>query len=273
MTPFSLCVTCGVEHTHPLPDVCAICADDRQYLPADGVQRWTTLDELQQDHAMTTEETEPGLIGLITSPPVGIGHRPFLVQTPAGNLLWDPPAYIDDDAVEQVRSLGGVRWIVASHPHMYGVQLAWSAAFDDALVYINSRDQDWLVRHGDAIQFWDGTLELTDNLQIIRVGGHFPGSAIALWTGHDGEGVVLGSDTILPVAAKHRVTFLRSYPNRLPLSGTTIKRIADQMSELNFDRIYGNFAGPAVTENGHQALQDSADLYISWVSGEHDNLT
>lgn len=273
MPAFSLCATCGVEHAHPLPDVCAICADDRQYLPEDGVQRWTSLTELQPTRAMTAKETEPGLIGLITSPPVGIGHRPFLVQTDAGNLLWDPPAYIDDAAIELVKSLGGVRWIVASHPHMYGVQLEWSAAFDNAPVYVNSRDQDWVSRPGDNIQLWDGTLELTDDLKIIRVGGHFAGSSIAIWTGRDGKGVLLGSDTILPVAAKYRVTFLRSYPNRLPLSGKTIRRIADQMATLSFDRIYGNFEGPAFLENGQKALQDSADLYISWVSGENDDLT
>lgn len=27
---FSICATCGVEYAHPLPDVCAICHDDRQ---------------------------------------------------------------------------------------------------------------------------------------------------------------------------------------------------------------------------------------------------
>lgn len=46
---FTLCATCGVEHGLPLPDVCAICDDDRQYLPPDGVQRWVTMEDLQTD--------------------------------------------------------------------------------------------------------------------------------------------------------------------------------------------------------------------------------
>lgn len=270
---FSLCATCGVEHALPLPDVCAICADERQYLPEDGVQKWTTLADLQRDRSMDSWQIEPGLYGLTTTPPVGIGHRPILVQTAEGNLLWDPPGYIDDRAVERVRSLGGIRWIVASHPHMFGVQLEWSAAFDHAPVYVNARDQEWIARHGDAIRLWDGTLELTDALSVIRVGGHFPGSSVVHWTGSDGKGVLLGSDTILPVAARNRVTFLRSYPNRLPLSGGTIRRIADQTLALDFDRIYGNFPTPVVKENAHLAVKESAELYIAWVSGANDHLT
>lgn len=272
-TPFSLCLTCGVEHAHPLPEVCAICADERQYLPEDGLQRWVSLDDLQQDRNLEIFEMEPGLLGLNTTPPVGIGHRPVLVQTPEGNLLWDPPAYIDNAAVELMQSVGGVSWIAASHPHMFGVQLEWSAAFDNASVYVNSHDAEWLARPGDAVAPWDDEVKLTSNLKLIRVGGHFPGSAIALWRGADGKGVVLSSDTILPVAAEGWVTFLRSYPNRFPLSGGTVKRIADQMATLDFDRMYGNFQSRPINAGAKEAVQRSAERHIAWVSGDFDHLT
>ena len=39
-----VCVTCGVEHADD-EGVCPICADERQWMPADG-QHWTTLQEL-----------------------------------------------------------------------------------------------------------------------------------------------------------------------------------------------------------------------------------
>lgn len=272
-TAFSLCTTCGVEHHHPLSDVCAICADERQYLPADGIQRWSTLEELQTNRSIEISEMEPGLHGLSTSPPVGIGHRPILVQTPEGNLLWDPPGYIDVAAIEAVGKLGGVRWIVASHPHMYGVQVEWSKAFNDAPVYINERDAEWVSRHSDAMIQWDGELELAQGLKIIRVGGHFPGNCIVHWRGHDGEGVLLSGDAFVPVPAKGWVTFLRSYPNRLPLSGGTVKRIADQVSELDFDRLYGNFPEPVITNDARQAVKQSADRHIAWVTGKFDHLT
>lgn len=35
------CATCGVERAEPLPEVCPICADERQFVPSDG-QQWTS---------------------------------------------------------------------------------------------------------------------------------------------------------------------------------------------------------------------------------------
>jgi glyoxylase-like metal-dependent hydrolase (beta-lactamase superfamily II) len=272
-TSFSLCATCGVEHAHPLSEVCAICNDERQYLPSDGVQRWTTLEELQERCRVHIQQVEPGLHGFTIEPKVGIGHRPLLAQTLNGNLLWDPPGYIDDDAVEQVRELGGVRWIAASHPHMFGTQLAWSEAFDNAPVLVNAHDQEWIARRGDAIALWDGDHELAPGLRLLHLGGHFPGSAVALWRGQDGAGVMLSSDTIFPVERKGWVTFLRSYPNRLPLSAGTVQRIANRVQELDFDRLYGNFPVQPITAGAKQAVLSSAQRHIAWASGEYDHLT
>jgi len=41
----------------------------------------------------------PGLTGIGAQPAVAIGQRSLLVQTPDGNLLWDPSGFIDDDAL------------------------------------------------------------------------------------------------------------------------------------------------------------------------------
>src|SRR5690606_6330978 len=85
---FWICSTCGVEH-ETRPDVCAICADERQWVPADG-QRWTTLDELAaQGQRIEVEELEPDLYGLSTVPDVGIGPLAKVVRTSEGNLLFD----------------------------------------------------------------------------------------------------------------------------------------------------------------------------------------
>jgi glyoxylase-like metal-dependent hydrolase (beta-lactamase superfamily II) len=195
------------------------------------------------------------------------------VQTLNGNLLWDPPGYIDDVAVEHVRELGGVRWIAASHPHMFGAQLEWSAAFDNAPVLVNAHDRDWIARSGDAIVPWDDEYELAPGLTLVRLGGHFPGSAVALWRGQDGAGVLLSSDTIFPVERKGWVTFLRSYPNRLPLSAGTVQRIASRVEELDFDRLYGNFPHQPITAGAKDAVLRSAERHIAWMSGEYDHLT
>src|SRR3712207_3270472 len=97
----SICRTCAVERSF-LPEVdsiCPICSDERQYVRPTG-QQWTTLEDLRAaGHRGTAVEVEPGLQGITIEPSVGIGQRALLVQTPAGNLLWDPNGYLDRKSV------------------------------------------------------------------------------------------------------------------------------------------------------------------------------
>src|SRR5882724_9290115 len=94
----SVCAACGNHFSDPRPDVCVVCADERQWLPPDG-QRWTTLADLAAaGHTSDVREVEPGLTGIGANPPVAIGQRSLLVATPAGNVLWDPSGFMADDA-------------------------------------------------------------------------------------------------------------------------------------------------------------------------------
>nr|WP_244373360.1 hypothetical protein [Rhodococcus sp. ZPP] len=68
------------------------------------------------------------------------------------------------------------------------------------------------------------------------------------------------------------MSFLRSYPNRLPLSAAVVRRIADQLSQLEFDRIVGNFDN-SIDTDGRAALEYSAARHCAWVNGEFDDLT
>ncbi len=64
---FWICATCAVESAEQY-DVCAICADERQWVPASG-QRWTTLEELRgQGYRAQLEELEPDLYAITSSP-------------------------------------------------------------------------------------------------------------------------------------------------------------------------------------------------------------
>lgn len=57
------CATCGIEHpdTDQPPPACAICQDERQYVPPTG-QRWTTQSELlASGHRVIIDELEPDL--------------------------------------------------------------------------------------------------------------------------------------------------------------------------------------------------------------------
>lgn len=272
LTDVTICRTCGVESTERLPHVCPLCADERQFVPPSG-QSWVTRSQLESEgHTISVREVEPGLHALRTEPKLGIGQTCYLVQTEQGNLLFDVPPYIDAEAVKAVGNLGGIDAIAPSHPHMFGTQLEWSAAFNDAAVFVCTADAGWLQRTGHCIVTFDEQVEVISGMILRRVGGHFPGSSIAWWPGHDDAGVMLGGDTISPVARTGWVTFMRSFPNYLPLSANVVRRIAGSVNDLTFDRLYGNF-GQQTPEGADAAVQNSAERYAAWVSGEHDELT
>lgn len=261
-----------MEYDEPAPAVCSICADERQWVPVDG-QRWTDLAALRAaGQRLTWQDREPGLVGISTDPGVGIGQTAELVSTPAGSLLWDPTGYLDDETVQRVRSLGPVLAVAASHPHMFGVQVEWARALD-APVLVCESDREWLGRADSRIAFWAGSHRLADGLTLYQVGGHFAGSAVALWAGGSGgRGVLLTGDTIFPNPDRRSVGFLRSYPNKIPLSGAVVERIATQLAGLEFDRIIGNF-GNTISGDGKAVLRSSADRHIAWVRGDFDHLT
>lgn len=268
METWRSCATCGVENDVDA-GVCAICADERQYLPPGG-QRWTTLAERAAEGCrIDVEQLESDLFGLTARPKADIGQTALLVRTPAGNLLWDVPGFIDAAAVEAVGDLGGIAAIMASHPHMYGVQLEWALAFG-ATVWIAEKDRAWVRRDGPQLRTWSAPFEPVPGVRASQPGGHFPGSAVALWrAGAHGRGVLLSGDTIAAVPAQGWVSFQRSYPNRIPLSAAVVGRVAGDVEQLAFDRLYDNFGG-VVASGARDAVARSAQRYISWVMGDHD---
>jgi hypothetical protein len=267
-----VCATCGVEHADAT-GVCAICADERQWVPADG-QHWTTLAELAASGCRThVAEPEPDLLGITSDPKVGIGQQTHVVTTPAGSLVWDPIGYVDDGAVRDIRARSEVLAIASSHPHMFGVQVEWSRALGGVPILVCEPQLEWVQRPDPAIQAWRGRHDVAPGLALIEVGGHFAGSSVVHWTSGAGRrGVLLCSDTIHANPDRATVTFLRSYPNRIPLSPAVVDSIARAVESLGFDRLYDNF-GRTIDSDAAGAVRRSADRYIGWVRGDFDELT
>lgn len=127
------------------------------------------------------------------------------------------------------------------------------------------------MRPDPAIQFWEGdTLVLAHDLTLIRLGGHFPGAVALYWRiGAAEDGVLLTGDTLQVVEDQRRVTFLWSYPNRIPLSASTVRRMADTLKQWRIDRVYGFDIGRQITQDGSAAIQHSAQRYIDLLSEDH----
>jgi glyoxylase-like metal-dependent hydrolase (beta-lactamase superfamily II) len=267
-----ICETCAVEHSEKV-DVCAICADERQWVPRDG-QHWTSLDELRAaGTAVIVDELEADLYAVESRPGVGIGQQAKLVRTPAGNLLWDPIGYVDEEGSARVRELGEVLAIAASHPHMFGAQVEWSRALGGVPVLVAEPDLEWVARQDPVIRPWQQPLEVAPGLTLYQPGGHFPGSAVVHWAaGADGRGMLLSGDTIFPNPGGKSASFMRSYPNRIPLSAAVVDRVTKAVEGLEFDRVYGNFAN-TIDEDARSIIRFSADRHMAWVRGDYDHLT
>jgi hypothetical protein len=259
-----LCMTCGAQYppSDEPPDRCPVCLDDRQYVGAGG-QRWIATEELAGDHRVRVEEQEPGLLGLAVDPWFAIGQRALVT----GGLMWDCVALADDESAARISEAGGVHTIAISHPHYYTGMVDLAERLD-ARILLHEADRRWIMRPSDRIELWSGDrLALGDALELIRLGGHFEGGTICHWrSGQEGRGALLTGDIVQVVADKDWVSFMRSYPNFIPLPAREVARMRDVLAGLEFDRLYGAFWDSIVAEDARAKTLRSADRYIAAVS-------
>lgn len=267
--PF-ICVTCGVQHTlsESPPADCTICEDPRQYVPASG-QRWITPTALAATHRNSYRQHEPNLLGIGTEPHFAIGQRALLVRTPQGNILWDCISLLDNATHEIVSALGGITAIAISHPHFQASMIEWSRAFGDAPIYIHEADREAVMRTDGPLIFWrGGRCDILDEVELINVGGHFEGASVLHWrAGARGRGVLLTADVVSVAMDTRYVSFLRSFPNYLPLGGASVERIMRMLDPLQFERIYGGWWHSTVKGDARRALERSARRYLDAIDG------
>jgi glyoxylase-like metal-dependent hydrolase (beta-lactamase superfamily II) len=268
--PAFICRTCGVQYApgDAPPAACPICQDERQYIGWNG-QQWTTLDELRAEGRHNTlQDLEPGLTQIATQPPIAIGQRALLVQTPAGNVMWDCISYLDDASIEAVRGRGGLSAIAISHPHFYACMASWSEALGGCPIYIHAADGEWVQYRTPALQLWQGERrEILPGVTLINTGGHFEGSVALHWAGAaEGRGLLLSGDSLTVVMDRRYLSFMYSYPNLIPLSADAVRRIAASVRPFAFERVYGGWDGRVVQTAGNDAVERSAERYIRYLS-------
>jgi glyoxylase-like metal-dependent hydrolase (beta-lactamase superfamily II) len=266
--PAFICTTCGTQYPHSEqpPAGCTICQEERQYVNALG-QSWTTLDAMCRTHFNAFRQHEPGLIGIGTTPAFAIAQRALLLRSAGGNILWDCISFIDPATVAIVNALGGVSAIAISHPHFYASMIEWSRAFGNAPIYLHADDEQWVMRPDPAVKFWTGAIrELAPGVTLIHCGGHFAGGTVLHWAqGAGGKGALLSGD-IAMVTPDKKLSFLRSYPNLVPLDASTVQHIADVLEHWPFDPIYGAWWDRIIARGGKAAMAYSVRRYIDAVS-------
>ena len=261
-----ICTACGTQYppSEAPPYECLICTDERQFVPASG-QSWTTLEGLRNTHSNTFRRLAPGHTTIETPPAFGIGQRAILARTPAGNVLWDCLALVDDATVDLLQGLGGVAAIAISHPHYYTTMAEWSRALGGVPVHLHAADRRWVMREEPAVRFWEGDTEpIGPGVTLVRLGGHFEGGTVLHWADWgEGRGVLLSGD-ILQVVPSGHVSFMWSYPNLIPLSAAEVRRLAEILEPFAFDAVYGAFSGRGqIDANGKQVVAASVARYVA----------
>ncbi len=265
--PAWICRTCGVQYgpSPAPPQACPVCSDERQYVPPEG-QSWTHREAIAaEDQGYDIRELDAGLTGLRCLPQLGIGRVGYLVETGAGNVLWDCPSFVGEEIVAEVGARGGLAAISASHPHFYGAMVDWSEAFGGAPILLPAADREWVQRADPRIHFWDRSAELVPGLTAVRCGGHFEGSSVLHWpAGAEGRGVLFTGDTIMVASDRRWVSFMRSYPNLVPLGAAAVHAIVESVGGLRFDRVYGNPGWEKVIAAGAgEVVSRSATRYLA----------
>jgi len=267
--PAFICTACGTQFPDAAqpPAQCVICEEERQYVPPGG-QSWTALAALRVKHRNSFHQYEPGVTGIGTEPSFAIGQRAILLQTPAGNVLWDCIALIDDATVSLIENLGGLKAIAISHPHFYTTMGEWSGALK-APVYLHAADKTWVQNPEGDLRFWDGdSHELLPGVTLIRCGGHFPGASVVHWQGGaGGKGIVCAGDTLTVTTDRKWLSFMRSYPNFIPLSAREIEGIGRAMTPFAFEALYGHYFDRVIAAGAKTVLEKSVARYLANIAG------
>ncbi len=258
----NICLTCGTRYSKAKFDFnnCPVCLDDRQYMKAYG-QKWISYNELKAGHTLKISKVREDIYELSVFPSFGIGQRAFLIINPEGNVLWDCLPLLDEATEAFINAKGGLKAIAISHPHYYGLMHEWAETFD-CPVYLSQADREWVMDEESRINFRkDEKLAISTGFEVIRTGGHFPGSTILHYKTSAGKNCLFIGDTLnLSKDGKH-LSIMYSYPNLIPIPPAELFSIFKRVGELDFDAIFGAFDGQSVYTDAKKILSESEKRY------------
>ena len=238
MTPY-LCTNCGFWQRHfAVPTTCPICTDFRHTPPDDGFCFWV-LEMVQRETRTVWTGEDNGVVTFSTAPRIGIGPNGYLIRHPAGNVFFDGTAYYSPDALELIASLGGIRWLSASHPHAYGALWQLQERFAPTVI-IQVQDLPWTSAFNTSWPF-DERLELAPGLTLLHTGGHFAGHSALYWADRK---TLFAGDMLKFHAQDHLLNGIsthKGFNRKIPMSHAEVRRYAEVVRDLDFDQVYTSF--------------------------------
>lgn len=235
LTPWA-CAHCGFWQRHFAPTSCPVCEDTRNDLPADG---WHFLREAEVAAGLTGSwrDVSSGMVAFTTSPPLGLNGTGWLLLHPDGNIAFEAAPYYTPPMLEEIRRLGGIRFLAASHCHGYGALWQLQDVFDPEVVAIQKDD----LRMTKAFRVtwpYDDVLELRPGQTLHHLGGHYEGQAAL----HDADRRILFCGDAFKVDQDAQgnnlaVSSHKAFHKDIPLSPDEVRHYREVIAPLAFDTI------------------------------------
>jgi hypothetical protein len=175
LTPWA-CTHCGFWQKHFAPTGCLVCEDTRNDLPADGWEFWP--EERVAAHLTGHwRALDRDMVAFTTTPGFGLNGTGWLLLHPDGNVAFEAAPYYTPPMLDEIRRLGGIRFLAASHCHGYGALWQLQDVFQPEVLAIQKDD----LRMTKAMRVtwpYDEALELRPGQRLLHVGGHYEGQAL-----------------------------------------------------------------------------------------------
>ena len=253
------CANCGHwQRYFASPPDCPVCTDTRNDLPEDGWDFRTESDVA----AILTGSWRPlprDVVAFSTRPRFGLDGTGWLLLHPKGNVAFEAAPYYTAEMLAEIRRLGGIRVLAASHVHGYGALWQLQQAFAPEIVAIQREDL-WLTKAFRVTWPYDDRLDLPGGQILLRVGGHYEGQAVL----HDPARAMLFCGDAFKVdqdatGANRAVSTHKAFHKQIPLTTRELRQYRDVIAPLSFDTICTPFEyAPGITTAMAVAVLDDA---------------
>ncbi len=239
LSPYA-CTNCGHwQRYFAVPPDCPICSDVRNDLPPDG-WKFVTPGEVGARLEYHWREAIPGVWEYWSTPRFGLDSHGWLLLHPEGNLAFEAAPHYSGEQLAHIESLGGVRFLAASHPHGYGALYQLQDHFRPQLL-IQKDDLRWTKAFRVTLPY-DDWHEVLPGLTLHHTGGHYEGHAVLHDAGRRavfcGDALKLDFDMDGRAA---RISCHKAYHKQIPLSRGEARRYRAVFERLDFTSVFTPF--------------------------------
>lgn len=231
------CSNCGHWQLYfAAPPDCPVCTDTRNDLPEDG---WDFRPEAEIAAMLTGSfrMVRPDLVAFRTTPRFGLDGTGWLLLHPEGNVAFEAAPYYTPSMLAEIRRLGGIAVLAASHVHGYGALWQLQREFAPSVVAIQREDLR-LTKAFRVTWPYDETLELPTGQTLHHVGGHYEGQAVL----HDPARRILFCGDAFKVdqdahGANLAVSTHKAFHKNIPLTPDELRRYRSVIAALEFGTV------------------------------------